>query len=118
VRKGLECESKTRRPFNVQTSFHRGHICGFYCGVLSLSALSYIRQPGGRSVITTSIDDFPIGKWLTKCLFSGRGGIDLEYVEFYTDTKNRSEIDFGTLMHSVDHVTVLGTTILLQRAAH
>lgn len=52
------------------------------------------------------------------CLFSVRVGIDLEYVEFYTNTKNRSEIEFGTLMHFVDQVTVLGTRILLQRSAH
>jgi len=49
VREGLERESQTLRTFNVQTSFYRGHICVFYCSVVSLSSLSYIYLPGGRS---------------------------------------------------------------------
>jgi hypothetical protein len=62
VREGLERESKTLRSFNVQTSFHRDHIYVFYCSVLSPFSLPYIHLPGGRSAITTSIDDFPMGK--------------------------------------------------------
>jgi len=30
------------------------------------------------------------------CLFSGRGGTDLDCVEFYANNKSRSEIEFGT----------------------
>jgi hypothetical protein len=55
------------------------------------------------------------------CLFSGRGGIDLEYtyVEFHTNTKkNTNEIELGNLTHIGDQVAVMGTMILLQSGAH
>jgi hypothetical protein len=47
-------------------------------------------------------------------LFSGSGAIDLEYIEFYTNAKNRSKLGFGILTDVGDQVTVLGIMILLQ----